>query len=79
MLVLLFRWVFGLSDEVFFKVKEVLSGRVDVEQLSSRYVILYGMFSHVKNMAKAANFMAKFGWRVVGWSSGYLMLERNKS
>jgi hypothetical protein len=73
------RWAFGMSDDVFFKVKDVLNGRIDVEQLASRYVILHGMFSHVKNMAKAANFMAKFGWRVVGWSSGYLMLERSKS
>ena len=69
-------WLFGMSEDVIFKAKDVLKGLVDVEQLASRYVILHGMFSHVKNMAKAANYMAKFGWRVVGWSSGYLMLER---
>jgi hypothetical protein len=68
-----------MSDEFFFKVMDVLKGRVDVEQLSSRYVILHGVFSHVKNMARAANYMAKFGWRVVGWSDGYLMLERSSS
>ena len=72
----MFRGVVGMSDEVFFKVKDVLKGRVDFEQLSSQYVILHGIFSHVKNMPKAANYMAKFGWRVVGWLSGYLLLER---
>lgn len=75
----MFCWMFDMSDEIFFKAKDVLNGRVDIERLSSRYVILHGMFSHVKNMAKAANYMAKFGWRVVGWSSGYLMLERTGS
>ena len=71
--------MFVVSDDVFFKAKDVLKGLVDVGQLTARYVILHGVFSHVKNMAKAANYMAKFGWRVVGWSGGYLMLERPPS
>jgi hypothetical protein len=75
----MFRGVVGLSDQLVLSVKDVVNGRVDVEQLASRYVILRGVFSLVKNMARAANLMVKSGWRVVGWSSGYLMLERNDS
>jgi hypothetical protein len=65
-----------LSDRLVFSAKDVLKGRVDVERLTARYVFLRPGFSYYKTGAKALNYVAKFGWRVVGFSNGWCLLER---
>lgn len=75
--VLTFGCVLGMSDRVYFSAKDVLKGKVDVGQLTSRYVFLRGhMGQIVETLAEALNYMAKFGWRAVGFSRGVCLLER---
>ena len=75
--VLTFGCVLGMSDRVYFSAKDVLKGKVVVDQLTSRYVFMRGHMGQIaETLAEALNYMAKFGWRAVGFSRGICLLER---
>ncbi len=56
----------------------MVNGKVDVQNLRARYVLLkpgLGFVSYGR-IIEAINVTAKFGWRVVGFSQGYRLLEK---
>ncbi|MFX1563532.1 MAG: hypothetical protein ACFFDP_09525 [Promethearchaeota archaeon] len=68
-----------MEEEVAFPGTDILSGKIDPDRIQSRYVFLYrkGGPSNVPvDPIKAANLMAKFGWRVVGITNWCVLLER---
>ncbi|MFX1577762.1 MAG: hypothetical protein ACFFCF_11410 [Promethearchaeota archaeon] len=67
-----------MSKLVYFSAKDVLKGHVDVEKLTSRYVFVRGNFGEIfQSLAKALNYMSKFGWRAVAYGrGGVCLLER---
>ncbi|MFX1299397.1 MAG: hypothetical protein ACFFAL_00470 [Promethearchaeota archaeon] len=68
-----------MNEKVTFHDKDILSGKIDPDRIQSRYVFVYasGLARTVAvNTIKAANLMAKYGWRVVGITSWGVLLER---
>ncbi len=68
-----------MDEKVTFNDKDILSGKIDPNQIQSRYVFVHASgLKRVapKNPIKAANLMAKYGWRVVGITSWGVLLER---
>lgn len=67
-----------MSDRVYFSAKDVLKGRVDVENLTSRYVFVRGHVGEIfQTLAEALNYMWKFGWRAEAYGrGGVCLLER---
>ena len=65
-----------MSDRLEFSAGDVLKGRVDVESVDARYVLLRGGLMRTKMFIEALNYVAKFGWRAVGFTQGYVLLER---
>jgi hypothetical protein len=74
-----------LAEELLLNADEVLKGRVDLEAVTARYVIVYstgwivsgsGGEKLAKKLLLAVNYMAKFGWRVVGYSGTACMMEK---
>ncbi len=66
-----------MSDRLVVSVNDVLNGKVDVQNLRARYVLLKAGWSGFETIVKAINYMAKFGWRAVGFSwGGYCLLEK---
>ncbi len=71
-------WVSKMSDRLVFSANDVVNGKVDVENLRARYVLLkpgLGFVSYGR-IVEGINVMAKFGWRAVGFSRGYCLLEK---
>lgn len=65
-----------MSDRLVFSAKDVLKGKVDVQNLRARYVLLKPGFSYYETIVRAINYMAKLGWRAVAFSHGYCLLEK---
>jgi hypothetical protein len=57
-------------------VSDALKGRIDVQQLTARYVFLKSGLSRYKTVAEAINYMAKFGWRPIGFLQAHCLMER---
>ncbi len=64
-----------------FKVSasDLLKGKVKPEDLTPKYVFLYNNWFGILpwgKLAKAMNFLVKYGWRAVGYSKGAILIER---
>ncbi|MFX1475234.1 MAG: hypothetical protein ACFFCO_07155 [Promethearchaeota archaeon] len=55
----------------------LLKGKAKPEDLTAKYVILYqSSFSQIwEKLTEAMNFLAKFGWRAVGYSGHSILIE----
>jgi hypothetical protein len=62
--------------------KDVLSGKVDLNSLDSRYVALYfrGFVTvgFLDTLLEAADYMAKFGWRLCACFEQYCIMEKER-
>ena len=71
---------FDLSEQMVFSPETLLSGKVDVEALQSRYIfVMTSGFSQKKVAAKlgsALNYLAKYGWRAVSYADGVCLVEK---
>ncbi|MHA2405153.1 MAG: hypothetical protein ACXADB_01300 [Candidatus Hermodarchaeia archaeon] len=69
-----------MDEEVMFHDLDILSGKIDPDKIQSRYVYVYAAARIRTNVAanviKAANLMAKYGWKVVGITTMGVLLER---
>lgn len=75
-------WVVWLAEEMIFNADDVLKGRVNLEAVTARYVVVYsiGLIGPATGIAKklilAVNYMAKLGWRVAGYSANGCIMEK---
>ncbi len=68
-----------MDEKVTFHDRDILSGKIDPDKIQSRYVFVHAEgLKHIApaNPIKAANLMAKYGWKVVGITSWGVLLER---
>ena len=65
-----------MSNRLVLSAKGVLKGKVDVQNIQARYVLLKPGFSYYETIIRAINYMAKFGWRAVSFSRGYCLMEK---
>ena len=60
------------------KAKDLLQGKIQPEDLTSKYVFLIPSgftMNPFPQLAEALNFLAKFGWRAVGYSQRTILIE----
>ena len=66
-----------MSEKVYFSAGQVLEGKVDVMALKSRFVFIRSDMGGFSRLAKALEYMTKFGWRVLGgYGNTIVMLEK---
>jgi hypothetical protein len=61
---------------------DALEGKVDLDGLDSRYVFVYGtgtsLWEALGYAIRAANYVAKFGWRACGVGDGGILMEHQE-
>jgi len=77
--------VVWLAEELLLNADEVLTGRVNLAAVTARYVIVYssgwvvsgsGGEKLARKLMLAVNYMAKFDWRVAGYSGTACIMEK---
>ena len=58
-----------MSGKVYFSAGQVLEGKVDVAALEVGFVWMRADRGGYRRLARALEYMGKFGWRVVGYSN----------
>jgi hypothetical protein len=67
-----------MREPVEVSAAHVLAGKVDLDALKGPYVVLVasGVSNYTESLIRAANQMAKFGWRARGFYEGRILMER---
>jgi len=58
-----------MAGKVYFSAGQVLEGKVDVAALEAGFVWMRADRGGFPRLARALEYMEKFGWRVVGYSN----------
>jgi hypothetical protein len=68
-----------MAGKVYFSAGQVLEGKVDVATLEAGFVWVRIDRGGYPRLARALEYMGKFGWRVVGYSyGGIVMLQKGE-
>jgi hypothetical protein len=64
--------------EGLISAKDLLKGKITPEDLPGKYIFLYSGFTTkpYPQLIEALNLLTKFGWRVLGYGEGVILLEQ---